>query len=596
MKGRFMRRSIQWTLILGVLLGLTLGVAACGGDDSGGSEQGSNKGTPAEGKRGGKLISLWAGDVDFIDPGITYYQMGNQVVRATQKQLYMPKVDDAAVAEPDLAESDPQVSEDGCTVTVKIKQGVKFSPPVNRVVTSKDVKYAIERGFYKTVNNGYAGAYFGHLKGAKVGSSPGSTIPGIETPDDQTVVFNLEPQKGGKCTGGVLAGALVMPISAPVPEEYAKKYDKQNPSTYGQYQVSTGPYMIENNASGKAIGYEAGKRIHLVRNPNWDAKLDKRPAYLDEIDIQEGNDDPTVAARKILDGEGMISGDQTPPPSVLRQAITRQKDQLELVPSGGGRWIALNMTMKPFDNPDVRKALSAGFDRDALRLTRGGEVMGDIPTHYIPPGMAGFDETGGLKGPGFDFMSNPKGDPALAAEYLKKAGYASGKYDGGETFLMISDNEGVGAKTAEVAKEQFEKLGFKIRLRQVTHDSMYTKFCNVPSADVAICPNVGWLKDFADPQTYLDPTFNGENILPQNNSNWSQLNDKALNAQMDEAKVLTDPAERAKAWAEIDKKITELAPAINWIWDKTANIRSKNVVGVIDEDNALWALAYTSLK
>jgi peptide/nickel transport system substrate-binding protein len=597
MKGRFMRRSFQWTIILGVLLALTLGVAACGGDDDSGSgEESTSQGTPAEGKKGGKLTALWAGDVDFIDPGITYYQMGNQIVRATQKQLYRPKVDDASTNVPDLAESDPQISEDGCTVTVKIKQGVKFSPPVDREVTSKDVKYAIERGFFNTVNNGYAGAYFGDLKGAKVGAKPGTKISGITTPDDLTVEFKLKPREQGKCTGGVLAGALAMPISAPVPEDYASKFDAENPTTYGQNQVSTGPYMIENDASGKAIGYEAGKRIHMVRNPNWDASLDDRPAYLDEIEVVQGNDDPTVAARKILEGEGMISGDQPPPPSVLRQALTRQKDQLQLVPSGGGRWIALNTTIKPFDNLDVRKAISAAMDRDALRLTRGGEVMGDIPTHYIPPGMAGFDEAGGLEGPGLDFMSNPKGDPALAAEYFKKAGYASGKYDGDETFLMVSDNEGVGAKTAEVAKEQFEKLGFKVKLRQVTHDAMYTKFCNVPSAKVAICPNVGWLKDFADPQTYLDPTFNGENILPQNNSNWSQLNDSELNKEMNSAKVLTDPDERAQAWAEIDKKITELAPAVNWIWDKSPNIRSENVTGVIDEDNALWALAYMSLK
>ena len=30
---------------------------------------------------------------------------------------------------------------------------------------------------------------------------------------------------------------------------------------------------------------------------------------------------------------------------------------------------------------------------------------------------------------------------------------------------------------------------------------------------------------------------------------------------MDKAKLLTEPQERAEAWAEIDKKITELAPA-----------------------------------
>jgi peptide/nickel transport system substrate-binding protein len=595
MKGRFMRRSFHWTIILGVLCALTLGVAACGGDDSGG-EQGTSQGSPSQGKRGGVLKSLWASDVDYIDPGQTYYQVGNIVVRATQSSLYLPKIDDATTPEPILAESDPQISADGCTVTVKIKPGVKFSPPVNREVTSKDVKYAIERGFFNSVNNGYAGAYFGDVKGAKVGAKPGTKIDGIKTPDDQTIEFDLTPKAQGKCTGGTLAGALVMPLTAPVPEEYAKSMDAEKTSTYGQNQVSTGPYMIENDKSGKAIGYEAGKRIHLIRNPNWKQGQDPRPAYVDEVDISEGNDDPTVSARKILEGENLISGDQPPPPAVLREAVTRRKDQIELVPGGGGRWIAMNMTIEPFNNINVRKAVVAGFDKEALRLTRGGEVIGDIATHYIPPGLSGFDEAGGLEGPGYDFMSNPKGDMNLAAEYFKKAGFASGKYEGDKEFLMVGDNEGVGAKTAEVAKEQFERLGFKVRLRQVTHESMYTKFCSVPKAHVAICPNVGWLKDFADPQSYLDAVFNGDNILPTNNNNWSQLDDPQINKAMDAGALLTDPAERAKAWAEIDKKITAQAPAINWLWDKTPNIRSENVNGVIDEDNALWALAYTSLK
>ena len=592
-----MRRSPKWTPFLGALLVPVLGVAACGGSSSGGSsEQGTNQGTPAKGKMGGTLTALWAGDVDFIDPGETYYQMGTQVNRATQKMLYTPQVDDATKPLPDMAESDPQISSDGCTVTVKLKQGVKFSPPVNRAVTSKDVKYAIERGFFNTVNNGYAGAYFGDVKGAKVGVKPGTKVSGITTPDNSTVVFNLKPRLKGKCTGGVLAGALSMPLSAPVPVDYAKKLDAKNPSAYGANQVATGPYMIKNDSSGKAIGYKAGKSITLVRNPNWDKSLDNRPAYVDEIDIQEGNTDTTVAARKILSGQSTISGDQTPPPSVLRTAITRNKDQLALVPSGGGRWISFDMTMKPFDNVNVRKAIIAGSDRDALRKTRGGATIGDIPTHFIPPGLQGFDEAGGMKGPGLDFLANPKGDMALATEYMKKAGYPSGKYTGSEKFLMVADSDGVGADPAAVAKEQLSKLGFNVTLRQVAHDAMYTKFCNVPSAGVAICPNVGWLKDFANPQTYLDPTFNGENILKQGNSNWSEIDNKALNAQMDAAKTLTDPQQIAQAWGDIDKKLTALAPAIPWVWDKNANIESSNVQGVIDVDNGLWGLAYTSLK
>ena len=594
-----MPRSLKWTLILGVLIALTVGVAACGGndDEDSGDEQGTTQGTPAEGQRGGKLQALWAGDVDFIDPGATYYQMGTQIIRATQSTLYNPKVDDSTVAEPQLADADPQISEDGCTVTVKIKDGVKFSPPVDRVVTSADVKYGIERGFFETVNNGYAGAYFGPLRGAEVGVKPGTEIPGIETPDDTTVVFNLEPAEGeDKCPGGVLAGALQMPLAAPVPKDYAAEFDAKSPSAYGENQVSTGPYMIENDASGKAIGYEAGRRIHLVRNPNWDAAQDNRPAYLDEIDIQQGNDDATVSSRQVLEGQGMISGDQVPPPAILKEALTQRKEQLILSPSGGGRWVAMNSTVKPFDDLNVRKAVIAGFDRDAMRLTRGGEVVGKIPTHFIPPGMLGFDEAGGEQGPGVDFMSNPKGDMELAAQYFREAGFESGKYEGKEEILMVGENAGVDERAADVAAEQFRNLGFNVNLRKVTGDAMYTKFCNVPAQKVAICPNVGWLKDFPDPQTFLDPTFNGDNIVPQNNSNWTQLNDQALNDEMNAAKLLTDPAERGQAWAEIDKKITEMAPAVMWIWDDQPNIRSENVQGVIDSDNALWSLAHTSIK
>jgi peptide/nickel transport system substrate-binding protein len=598
MKGRFMTRSLKWALALCVLLVMPFAVAACGGDDDGGGdEQAADEGTPAQGQKGGTLVSLWAGDVDFIDPGATYYQMGTQIVRATQKTLYTPKIDDATVAEPDMAEADPEVAEDGCTVTVSLKTGVKFSPPVDREVTSADVKYAIERGFFNTVNNGYAGAYFGSIDGAEVGVDPGTEIPGIETPDDSTVVFNLKPAEGeDRCPGGVVAGALQMPLSAPVPKEYAAPHDEQNPSAYGQNQVATGPYMIENNAQGKAIGYQAGRRIHLVRNPNWDASLDNDPAYVDEIDIRQGNDDPTVMSREILGGQSMINGDQPPPPAVLKQALTRDKENLQLVPSGGGRWISMNTTVEPFDDINVRKAVAAGMDRDALRLTRGGEVVGDIPTHYIPPEMVGFEEAGGMEGPGIDFMANPKGDKELSAEYFRKAGFDSGRYEGDEELLMVGDNEGVGAQTAQVAAQQLEEMGFSVKLRQVTHDAMYTKFCNRPSANVALCPNVGWLKDFPDPQTFLDPTFNGTHILKQGNSNWSELDVPEINQAMADASLLTDPAERAEAWGEIDRMITEQAPAIMWIWDKQSNIKSDNVVGVVDEDNALWSLSHTSIR
>ena len=54
----------------------------------------------------------------------------------------------------------PEISSDNKTVTVHLKEGIHFSPPVNREVTSEDVAYAIERGANPNVANPYFQAYF----------------------------------------------------------------------------------------------------------------------------------------------------------------------------------------------------------------------------------------------------------------------------------------------------------------------------------------------------------------------------------------------------------------------------------------------------
>ena len=168
-----------------------LALAGCGGDDEETpAEEGS--GPQQEAKQGGDLTMLYAADVDNIDPGITYYQYGFPVAYATQRPLYSFKPDDAINPEPDLAEGPPEIAEDGKTVTVKIRTGVKFSPPVNREVTSADVKYAIERGFTPQVAGQYVGAYMGDLEGLKeFQDGDADEISGIETPDDQTIVLKL---------------------------------------------------------------------------------------------------------------------------------------------------------------------------------------------------------------------------------------------------------------------------------------------------------------------------------------------------------------------------------------------------------------------
>jgi peptide/nickel transport system substrate-binding protein len=578
------------------LVALTAFVAACGSSSSSeksGSSASKNNGNPNTGKKGGKLEQLGASDVDFLDPGQTYYTGGYQVLYATQKPLYSFKPGDTN-QRPDLAAGMPKISPDKKTVTVELQKGVKFAPPVNREIQAKDIKYAFERAFSKNVPNQYT-TYFNFIKGApkKPPATP-SDVSGIklDPSDPYKITFELSQAQG---VG--FAAFLVMPVTSPVPKEYASKFDKQSPSTYNEHVVASGPYMVENDAKGNLTGYKAGKSIHLVRNPNWDKSKDFRPAYLDEILMRTNATDANVAGRQVLDGQNLTL-DANPPAQVLKRVVQNSKAQLSTVPSGGFRWFPLNMSIKPLDNINVRKAIIAAFDRDAARKARGGKFVGPTGTHFIPPGINGFEEAGGLNGPGYDFLNakNEKGDMAVATKYMKAAGYKSGKYDGGNELLMVTANVDPGKAQAEVAKAQLEKLGFKIRLRTVPQDAVYTEWCQQPAKKVAVCGSAGWFKDFNDPQSMLEPTFKGSNISKEGgNNNLAQLNDPKIDAAMDKAAV-AEGAARNKAWADIDKMITAQAPAVPFVWDNTNLIHSKNVNGVASEYFTAFDFSFTSIK
>ena len=106
--------------VAGATIALALGAAACGDDESDGGSRASGDGGAAqpEGRRGGSVTVLSAGDVDYVDPGQTYYAFGYMVAYATQRALYTYQPGDLDLPTPDLATEQPQVSKDGRTITV----------------------------------------------------------------------------------------------------------------------------------------------------------------------------------------------------------------------------------------------------------------------------------------------------------------------------------------------------------------------------------------------------------------------------------------------------------------------------------------------
>src|SRR3954452_17835171 len=120
-------------------------VAGCGNSggekaQKGGGETGAKQGQ----KKGGTLKVLSNSDFDNIDPGIAYYQFSYEYLTSAHKTLYQYEPGETQKPTPDLADGDPKISADKKTVTVKLKKGQKFSPPVNREIQAKDVKYAME--------------------------------------------------------------------------------------------------------------------------------------------------------------------------------------------------------------------------------------------------------------------------------------------------------------------------------------------------------------------------------------------------------------------------------------------------------------------
>jgi peptide/nickel transport system substrate-binding protein len=570
-----------------VLVGaLTLGACGGGGTDAA-PRGGYGSALPSDSQKGGGTLKVLAAErFDTLDPGGSHSQIDNMVIFATQRALYYFKPEDPSIPVPDLADGAPVLAADNRSVRVKLKRGIRYGTNEKTAVTGKevtaaDVKYAFERAFDPNVGNGYVQAYF-PLLGSE--HAKGGDIAGITTPGRYTIELKLT-----KPFAPTTARALVLPITAPVPRSYAAQFDTKRTNPYrGQPQVQafTGPYMIQS--------YVPDRSVTLVRNPEWDPRTDLRPAYLDRIEWAQGVD-PDVAGRQIFSVRGYANGD-TPTPGTIERFATRAPARISFTPLGN-RFVALNTQRKPFSDINVRKAFAAVLDRNAMRLQRAGAIVGDIASHFLPPGMPGFDEAGGLAGPGADYLRKPAGDPALAASYMRKAGYASGKADG-EPILMIGTGESPAKETAEITHDALESLGFDVTMRLFDQTTVNTKFCGVLSEmrRIDVCANIGWIPDFTDPYAMLVPSFDGHTIGPQITTNPSLFDDPQINAAMEKAALVRNDRRRAEAWGEIDRRIVAQVPAIPFLWDKVANITSQDVYGVVARWNGTWDLSYMSLK
>jgi peptide/nickel transport system substrate-binding protein len=574
---------------------------------------------------GGIYRVEWNGSFDFtagFDPTSEYLAdaIGIDTNLLVRTLINYNHVADAPgnVIVPDLATDLGKATNGGRTYTFHLKSGIKFGPPLNREITSKDVLFAFERLGTPALTPGYA-FYYEVIKGFKAFEDGKSkVISGIQTPDPKTIVFNLTKPTGD------FPYRLTMPATGPVPQEVAGCFTQ--PNQYGRYVISSGPYMIAGSdkldatscdtikAAGGISGFDGTTKMDLVRNPAYNKATDSpkaRENLPDEFTwTVNSNNDDIYAKVDRGDIESAISGG-TVPPGIARQY--KGSKQLK-INSGDRTWyLVMNLTTPPFDDIHIRKAMNFVIDRNAMRKAWGGPLTGTLARHIAPDVLLGntiknFDP--------WSVGTTGTGNLAKAKAEIKLSKYDK-NHDGVcdasacKNVFTITGARAPEEAFVPVLEQNLKSIGIVLK-DQVLKDA-YTPI-DQPGKNIPFSTRPGWGKDYADPYSFFGINFDGRGIIAQGNTNRSLLgittaqakkfgvkgsvaNVPSVNKDLDACQA-TLGEERSTCFGKLDQKLsTTVVPWVPWLWANNDELISKNVTQWnFDQFAATTAYAHVAVK
>jgi peptide/nickel transport system substrate-binding protein len=519
-------------------------------------------------KKGGTLRFANSGDWDSLDPADTYYGYSWDFIRLYGRALTMfaPKPGKAGTElVPDLAES-LGVSSDGAkTWTYKLRKGVKFED--GTPITSKDVKYAVERSLDKaTFTQGPT--YFNDFLDLQGYTSPYQDsdpnklgLKAVDTPDDQTIVFHLAKPYGGFDYFAMLPATIPVPVA------------KDTGTKYKEHVVSSGPYMFDQN--------NLGKSFTLKRNPNWDPANDpNRTALPDTIEVAlnvNGDDiDNRLQAGSLdiaVEGTGVQSAAQG---KIL--ADPNLKKNADLASLARLWFTVINSDVAPLDNIHCRKAVEYAVDHEGYQRAYGGDAGGDIATNLMPPQLPGAQKVDL-----YNFMSKKNGD----IDSAKKELAACGKPDGFETNVSFRAERGKEKATAESMQQALAKVGIKLTIKPYPLADYVKLYAGKP--DYAKANNLGliiygWGADWPDGFGFLQQIVDSRVIRPQGGNSNLGVKIPEVDALVDQALASTDADARNKIWAQVDKTVMENAVILPGVWAKVLLYRPTTISNVYVND------------
>ena len=533
------RSLLAFVAVFGLLL------AACGGDDTGtNGDNTSVKPAPAD----QQVLRLRLGaDPGTIDPQVASGASQASIAKQIGAGLYTYDADLQVV--PQLAKSQPAISQDGKTYTIEIAEDAKWSD--GKTITPQDFVYGMQRALDPATASPYAPFYYGIVGAKEYNTALGNARePKTASPEE---LASLRSGVGVTAKGNSVEYHLVEPTpsflnlltiwtSFPARQDIIEKHgaDWTQPAN----MVSSGPFMLES--------WERDSQITLKPNPHWSAK--KTPT-LSSIQIKIIPDE-SVAYAAYLAGELDVV---TVPAPAVKQVSADPELSKQLVTGSDLTTVALfmNNTAAPFDSKLVRQAFGTAIDREAY-VTGVLQGAGTPTTTWIPDGMPGHNA---------DYGKQYAFDATKAKDLLKQAGYENGNGLPEITFLMVANpaNQTVG----EFLKAQFKtNLGVDVNFEYLEGPQFGPRFVRGQyQASIQ-----RWHADWPYPDNWLPAQF-----TTGSPNNVSKYSNPEFDNLIKQASADLNDDNRLKSYAKAEKLMLDEAGLVPLYNARTYTLVKPNV-------------------
>lgn len=322
-------------------------------------------------------------------------------------------------------------------------------------------------------------------------------------------------------------------------------HDKVGEAFYNMHPLGTGPYRLKEWKKEEYILLEANPYYYIPGVP-------KTP----EIKFTVVPDDNT-RLMQLQAGQIDIANDI---PFTMVEPVKKSKGlKVQVFPSTQIRYLILNTTQPPFNDPKVRQALTYGINKK--------EISDLVAGSYGAPVAALVSEAQGKW-----FNSSLKirdYAPETAKKMLAEAGYKSPV----AFTLSIRAGSQVYEQIATLLKSELDKAGFAVTIEQLERASINAKYSSLQHQATIL----QWIDDINDPSEVTGWTVD----YSQSKCWYTGLDDKVLNDLNTAASKELDEAKRVKMYWDIQKRIYDNANVIPLFRNDFAYAYSTKIQGLV---------------